>query len=131
MIRGVPYDAEVEYLESTGTQWIDTGVYYPSIARYTANIRFRPLDFITSSNSIWGIGNGGARGWGMCFTNFKGRGLVFAQGSGDNTLYTYKTAIQDYDASSTYAGIWLDGDFYSKPRNTVSRNGNVFLFATN
>ena len=26
MIRGVPYDAEVEYLESTGTQWIDTGV---------------------------------------------------------------------------------------------------------
>ena len=26
MIPGVPYDAEVEYLESTGTQWIDTGV---------------------------------------------------------------------------------------------------------
>lgn len=26
MIRGVPYDAEVEYLESTGTQWIDTGI---------------------------------------------------------------------------------------------------------
>ena len=26
MIAGVPYDAEVEYLESTGTQWIDTGV---------------------------------------------------------------------------------------------------------
>ena len=21
-----PYDAEVEYLESTGTQWIDTGI---------------------------------------------------------------------------------------------------------
>lgn len=26
MIKGLPYDAEVEYLESTGTQWIDTGV---------------------------------------------------------------------------------------------------------
>ena len=24
--RALPYDAEVEYLESTGTQWIDTGV---------------------------------------------------------------------------------------------------------
>ena len=23
----LPYDAEVEYLESTGTQWINTGVY--------------------------------------------------------------------------------------------------------
>ena len=26
MIAGLPYDAEVEYLESTGTQWIDTGI---------------------------------------------------------------------------------------------------------
>lgn len=26
MIAGVPYDAEVEYLESTGTQYIDTGI---------------------------------------------------------------------------------------------------------
>ena len=26
MIPGVPYDAEIEYLESTGTQWIDTEV---------------------------------------------------------------------------------------------------------
>ena len=26
MIRGVPYDAEIEYLESTGEQWIDTGI---------------------------------------------------------------------------------------------------------
>ena len=26
MIRGLPYDAELEYLESTGTQWIDTGI---------------------------------------------------------------------------------------------------------
>ena len=26
MIRGLPYDAEIEYLESTGTQWIDTGI---------------------------------------------------------------------------------------------------------
>lgn len=27
MIAGLPYDAEVEYLQSTGTQWIDTGKY--------------------------------------------------------------------------------------------------------
>lgn len=26
MIAGVPYDAEIEYLESTGTQWIDIGI---------------------------------------------------------------------------------------------------------
>lgn len=27
MIAGLPYDAEVEYLEGTGTQWIDTGIF--------------------------------------------------------------------------------------------------------
>ena len=26
MMKQLPYDAEVEYLESTGTQWIDTGI---------------------------------------------------------------------------------------------------------
>lgn len=26
MMKPLPYDAEVEYLESTGTQWIDTGI---------------------------------------------------------------------------------------------------------
>lgn len=29
MMKPLPYDAEVEYLESTGTQWIDTGVIIP------------------------------------------------------------------------------------------------------
>ncbi len=32
--RDVPYDAEVEYLESTGTQWIDTGVNTATISQY-------------------------------------------------------------------------------------------------
>jgi len=36
MIPGVPYDAEIEYLESTGTQYIDTGVQITS----TDNARF-------------------------------------------------------------------------------------------
>lgn len=40
MIAGVPYDAEVEYLESTGTQWINIRI--DSIGRYR-------LDFEVSS----------------------------------------------------------------------------------
>lgn len=30
-VEKLPYDAEIEYLQSTGTQWIDTG-YYPNNA---------------------------------------------------------------------------------------------------
>lgn len=33
MSNAKPYDAEVEYLESSGTQWVDTG-YYPQMGDY-------------------------------------------------------------------------------------------------
>lgn len=33
--KDVPYDAEVEYLQSTGTQWIDTGVNKPGVGAIT------------------------------------------------------------------------------------------------
>ena len=36
--KRVPYDAEVEYLESTGTQWIDTGVPLYSDMQITASL---------------------------------------------------------------------------------------------
>ena len=38
--KRLPYDAEVEFLESTGTQWIDTGVLYsgPCTIRVTAQL---------------------------------------------------------------------------------------------
>ena len=40
MIYGIPYDAEVEHLESTGTQWINTGVPYsdPCTIRVVAEL---------------------------------------------------------------------------------------------
>lgn len=45
----LPYDAEVQYLESTGTQWIDTGVY-------GAYNRGTEIDFaVTSIQSEKGI----------------------------------------------------------------------------
>lgn len=34
----LPYDAEVEYIESTGTQWIDTGT--PATSNMHVNVRF-------------------------------------------------------------------------------------------
>lgn len=36
--KALPYDAEVEYLESTGTQWIDTGA--PATNNTHVNVRF-------------------------------------------------------------------------------------------
>lgn len=41
--RKLPYDAEIEYLESTGTQWIDTGKYPHEIGRWELTVRFTDL----------------------------------------------------------------------------------------
>lgn len=34
----LPYDAEVEYLESTGTQWVDTGVHLNASSEFSARL---------------------------------------------------------------------------------------------
>ena len=34
----LPYDAEVEYLESTGTQWVDTGVHLDASSEFSARL---------------------------------------------------------------------------------------------
>ena len=42
--KSLPYDAEVEYLESTGKEWIDTGVI--PVVGYTYNIRFQSTGIV-------------------------------------------------------------------------------------
>jgi hypothetical protein len=63
--KRLPYDAEVEFLESTGTQWIDTGVLYDTGNSYLVEAI---CQFSTTPsgdyNYIAGWGAGGAFGGG-------------------------------------------------------------------
>ena len=50
MVKPLPYDAEVEYLESTGTQWIDTGIAFDAFPLsinmgFSKMSRTSPTDF--------------------------------------------------------------------------------------
>ena len=54
--KRIPYDAEVEYLESTGTQWIDTGVYGNSDT--VAELSFAMTDSARSDAGIFGSRKG-------------------------------------------------------------------------
>ena len=58
MIAGLPYDAEVEYLESTGTQWIDTLIPMQTI-RYSSSIEMKGM--FLSWTSGWPVIAGGKR----------------------------------------------------------------------
>lgn len=54
--KPLPYDAEVEYIEGTGTQWIDTGVLAND--RTVARIRFIATEYTSSVFFGNYLGNG-------------------------------------------------------------------------
>ena len=51
----LPYDAEVEYLESTGTQYIDTGLPISQGYRFVSNVAFvgKAASNANSGNFVW------------------------------------------------------------------------------
>ena len=70
MIPGVPYDAEIEYLESTGTQWIDT----PDIPANSETHRIEATGYVTNPTkgdyAIISIYSAGGFGWNYtCYGN--------------------------------------------------------------
>lgn len=90
----LPYDAEVDYLESTGTQWIDTGVY-------GAYNRGTEIDFaLTSIQSEKGIF--GCLGLPRQCIILAGDRLRYDLGSGSTSRYTQTTArrVVSYNPSS-------------------------------
>lgn len=57
MIPGVPYDAEIEYLESTGAQWIDTGYAPDTSTKIVIDFKLTGVfnnKFLFGSEVSWG-----------------------------------------------------------------------------
>ena len=56
-VRHKPYDAEVEYLETTGTQWIDTGLFVDNTFTFDAKVA---MTLSADANTVfWGIRTAG------------------------------------------------------------------------
>lgn len=65
MAKSLPYDAEIEYLQSSGTQWIDTGVY--GHMNHTYELVFQQTT--VASAPIWGaLGQPSYIGYNMSYT---------------------------------------------------------------
>ena len=56
MMKPLPYDAEVEYLESTGTQWIDTGYVLSASDRVVVQAYFQSDDNF-GARALLGVDN--------------------------------------------------------------------------
>lgn len=118
--KSLPYDAEIEYLESSGTQWIDTGVIptstihtqvYKSFTElsnnnsgdgvYSGSIRFH--DGLFSSKFHFGIG--GADSYVNTIAWNSNRHLFELSGSGyaklDGNVYNISKGLSTYSLSFT------------------------------
>ena len=134
MIPGVPYDEELEYIESTGTQWIDTGVIgKPDTG---ADISFRWVGNQSGDAVILGCRNNSisAPRFVMLMTN---QTKIRQLGVGDNWFQTgYYVMDVDYRSVSSFTSSLttqeLDGITIISATNAIADTGlNLALFGNN
>ena len=112
--KALPYDAEVEWIESTGRQWIDTGILAHAPLTFKCTARYS-YDGVASNNNIWGCS---VRTPTRHFTPFQGN-------SSDKTLVlgvsnTYKTSVAGIFIKDVWATITSAID---APISTMSLDG--------
>ena len=136
-VNGIPENyTEVEYIESTGTQWIDTGVIP------TKDIGARMSFLITNTISgdacmLMSGGDNVSYRWGfscrLAGAQLQVSGLMKANLSWENYSMTVNTPhIVDYNYNN-YANCYLDGTLIRSniPGGDVSRNNTIYIFASN
>ena len=126
---GLPYDAEVEYLESTGTQYIDTG--------FKANTTTTRLDIElmltqgTANMGLFGSRNAsGTSSSSSCNAFFMSANQAFrmdwAKGSGSFFNCSQNTA---YSISITGGSMTINGSTTTySGRNSVDQANNFLIF---
>lgn len=132
--RNIPYDRKINYLESTGTQYIDTGITtlntFAGIDTY--------ISFPTYTHDRWGAGynnySGGNRS-GFQIGIYSNQFHIQLYNA-DKTVGYYKTI--DYDSNTHHCiincldvGLELDEVVYQSNQitNLGSNGGNICLFA--
>lgn len=122
---------EVEWLRSTGEQWIDTGILSKPNQRFVIKIRINDLTHNNGNCSIIGgwdanyfaqiVANGNADGWIVQWAN------VFMQVGQKNT------EINVFDCDLVRKTIKINGISYAltAPITSSSTNQSMYLFAAN
>ena len=125
---------EVQWLESTGTQYIDTGIMYLANTYYLSQrIVFEPLNYRQydpGTLAICGISNYGTRIFGINFTSTNNRGVTLHYGNSYH--YSNLIELKKYDVTVSGNGTcYIDGNLITISPNNVQRNGNIYVFAVN
>lgn len=129
-VAPLPYDAEIEYLEATGTQWISSDVIFKKgitvicEAQYTGDYNKTQILFGPGAGSSLWCGNVDNKGWGIC-VSAKGDSSVKTKVSMEYGTGVYKRlylndvledTLSDGKTSTNPIGIFnsYNGSYFSK-----------------
>jgi len=122
-----PYTAEIEYLESTGSQYIDTGIA-PSSAISETSVFEAVVPHATHAAFLYGTGNdGGRQSCGMCCN----KGVVtYWNGSVFVSSGTPYSATQKYEIRRDTNTFSVNGkEISAKMAGDATSNLSMYLFA--
>ena len=123
-VRSLPYDAEVEYLESTGTQYIKTGT--TRLASDVVRIGFSATQFAF----VWAFGVAAWEGAGDFGIRFSGSGTTGSCFNGWTVQNASLNAVNVMNSVTfTSASVIVNGTAYAKVASDIGHE--IYLFATN
>lgn len=121
----LPYDAEVEYLESTGTQWIDTGIVSKNDVSYRITCKaIGQVDYIMAGSLVQGVGSSNNRI--LCYYS-QNRIAVQRGDYGSSKSIPFDTQWHTYYSSKDL--IKIDNQEFSSAACGNS-NGEFYLFTS-
>ena len=122
----LPYLRRVAYLESHGTEWIDTGIIPTEATSCKLDGQFRRVD-VTQINGAYDTSSGN-KGFDIGVAN----GKWFARRFGANTLkITADTNRHVFEIISDESAFSIDGTKYNLLFSTGSFLKSIYLFARN
>ena len=124
-VKGLPYDAEIEYLESTGTQWIDIGIQGVTISdEWTAEVSRVENDATTLFGYVQGTVY-------ATLTMYHGsrKNVELAWGTTGNTITSSLPSLDDFHTYSMVSNgsvisLVIDGVTMQQTRNALNNTVN-------
>lgn len=130
--KSLPYDAEIEYLQSSGTQWIDTGIKFNG----SSKIEISFMGLANGNLAVYGGDNGNTytQGEFALFWNNTVFDVVIPTSNSRSELQ-YKPAYYKntvYNVSVDKTSFILNGTLYSvRMYDSYVCNRSLYLLATN
>lgn len=123
--KALPYDAEIEYLETTGTQWIDTGI----IPTTTTYVRSKFVNLNATGEVIIGFHDTEGNAWRL-FNVFSERIYFDMPSNNNNPLRMNKfsggivvNALYEYELGNRYVKDLTTGINILEDATLSTRNG--------